>query len=74
MRTLTISFLVFTTISLIGCKDSQKTEIRGELKKWHKISLVFEGPESSELAESNPFLNYRLDVTFTNGNHFNGFT
>lgn len=40
-------------------------EIQGELKKWHKVTLVFEGPESSESAEENPFLNYRLNVTFT---------
>lgn len=40
-------------------------DIQGELKKWHKITLTFEGPESSEDAEENPFLNYRLNVTFT---------
>ncbi|WKN42405.1 DUF5060 domain-containing protein [Tunicatimonas pelagia] len=37
------------------------------MKKWHKVTLIFEGPETSELADENPFLNYRLDVTFTNG-------
>lgn len=40
-------------------------EIIGELKKWHKVTLVLEGPESSELAEENPFLDYRLNVTFS---------
>ncbi|TMM53393.1 DUF5060 domain-containing protein [Maribacter algarum] len=40
-------------------------EIQGELKKWHKVTLVFEGPETSERAEENPFLNYRLNVTFS---------
>ncbi len=40
-------------------------EIQGELKKWHKVTLVFEGPETSEKADQNPFLNYRLNVTFT---------
>ncbi|MEM6699726.1 MAG: DUF5060 domain-containing protein, partial [Bacteroidota bacterium] len=44
-----------------------KTEISGELKKWHKVTLTFDGPESNEQAEDNPFLNYRLNVTFTNG-------
>ncbi len=39
-------------------------EINGELKKWHKVTLSFEGPETSEQAEDNPFLNYRLQVTF----------
>ncbi len=39
-------------------------DITGELKKWHKITLSFEGPETSELAEENPFLTYRLNVIF----------
>lgn len=39
-------------------------KISGELKKWHKITLAFEGPETSEKAEENPFLSYRLNVTF----------
>jgi len=39
----------------------------GELKKWHRVTLTFEGPQSSEIATPNPFLNYRLDVTFQNG-------
>ncbi len=38
--------------------------IQGELKKWHKVTLVFEGPETSEQAKENPFLNYGLNVTF----------
>ena len=39
--------------------------IQGERKKWHKITLAFEGPETGEMADDNPFMNYRLDVTFT---------
>lgn len=39
--------------------------ITGELKKWHKITLTFDGPETSENAEDNPFMNYRLNVTFS---------
>lgn len=37
----------------------------GELKRWHKVTLDFSGPNTSETATNNPFLNYRLDVTFT---------
>ena len=48
--------------------ESSQAQISGELKKWHKVTLTFEGPETSELAVENPFLNYRLDVTFSNGN------
>ncbi len=41
--------------------------ISGELKQWHKVTLTFDGPESGENAETNPFLDYRLIVTFSNG-------
>jgi len=36
----------------------------GELKKWHTVTLTFDGPETSETATPNPFLDYRLNVTF----------
>ncbi|RED98428.1 DUF5060 domain-containing protein [Marinoscillum furvescens] len=39
-------------------------QLSGELKKWHKVTLTFEGPEASESDEFNPFMNYRLNVTF----------
>ncbi len=40
----------------------------GELKKWHKITLSFDGPSHSETdVNPNPFMDYRLMVTFTNG-------
>lgn len=54
-------------IVFLGCKNYKEVKIDGELKKWHRIVLNFEGPKTNELAENNPFLNYRLDVTFTNG-------
>ncbi|WP_204336935.1 malectin domain-containing carbohydrate-binding protein [Cryomorpha ignava] len=41
--------------------------VSGELKKWHKVTVSFLGPQLSETAENNPFADYRLDVTFTNG-------
>lgn len=40
-------------------------EIDGKLDKWHKVTLTFDGPSSSERATPNPFTDYRLDVTFT---------
>jgi len=39
--------------------------LNGELRKWHKITLGFEGPTTSETSSPNPFTDYRLDVTFT---------
>jgi hypothetical protein len=41
-------------------------EITGQLKQWHKMTLVIpEGPFATE--ESSVFLNYRLSATFTQG-------
>jgi hypothetical protein len=40
-------------------------QISGELKKWHKVTLTFDGPKTSETADPNPFMDYRLDVTFS---------
>lgn len=47
---------------------AQSPVIKGEFKKWHTLSFQFDGPISSEADFSpNPFLDYRLQVTFTNG-------
>ena len=40
----------------------------GELKQWHKVTLTFEGLESAESSPANPFLDYRMYVTFIKGN------
>lgn len=60
--------ILFIALS-ISCQTNRiKTiGIEGELKQWHKITLVIPGPETSEYAKVNPFLDYRLEVTFTNG-------
>jgi len=42
-----------------------KPLITGELMKWHKVTLTFDGPRASETDDNNPFLNYRLNVLFT---------
>lgn len=60
-------FLILFMVFFYACNLNKKVKIEGELKKWHKITLSFRGPESSEMDDNNPFLNYRLEVTFTNG-------
>lgn len=42
--------------------------ITGEFKTWHTITLTFDGPATSEYDTLNPFLNYRLLVTFSKEN------
>ncbi len=39
----------------------------GEAAQWHTLTLTFEGPETEETNPVNPFLNYRLEVLFRNG-------
>ena len=45
----------------------QMLDINGELRKWHRITLTFDGPETSETSTPNPFLDYRLNVLFRQG-------
>lgn len=42
-------------------------KISGALRLWHRIAITFNGPDTSESAALNPFTDYRLNVTFTNG-------
>lgn len=41
-----------------------QASLSGELRQWHKITLTVEGPKTDEAHEYNPFLHYRMDVTF----------
>jgi hypothetical protein len=41
--------------------------ISGELKQWHRVTLTFDGPSTTENADPNPFLDFRLNVFFANG-------
>ena len=64
--------LHWTSVVLLGCvvvtsahRVLADIELSGELKTWHKVTLTMDGPETSERAAPNPFVDYRLDVTFT---------
>lgn len=57
---------VLLGIMLLTFSTVRAQKIEGELKKWHKVTLTFEGQELSESDEENPFLNYRLNVIFKN--------
>ncbi len=64
MRDLKIrACLIILFVATIHTAIAQK--IQGELKKWHKMTFVFEGPMTAERAEENPFLNYQLNIIFT---------
>lgn len=55
------SMLFFSTSS----SANTKLDVSGELRKWHSISMTFDGPSTSETDAYNPFLNYRFNIEFT---------
>ncbi|MEM1327644.1 MAG: DUF5060 domain-containing protein, partial [Bacteroidota bacterium] len=60
----------YTILILLLCQIQTvfaQAILTGELKTWHKITLTFDGPNTSETATPNPFADYNLAVTFTNG-------
>ena len=61
--------LLLLTLFAFSCQTTPDSNIsiQGELKQWHKVTLLINGPETSEYADENPFLDYKLDVTFNNG-------
>ena len=63
-----IALILNSAIIVLNAKPINtinRVNITGELKKWHTVTLTFEGPEVTETDEYNPFLNYRLNVIFS---------
>ena len=56
--------LILIVFSFFSCNQEKKTIHLAEYQQWHTITLPFEGPETSEKADDNPFLNYVLTVEF----------
>lgn len=48
-----------------GSAQVPNVAVSGELKRWHKVTLTLDGPATSAAAAPNPFLDLRMDVTFT---------
>ncbi|MGE5428463.1 MAG: DUF5060 domain-containing protein [Methylococcaceae bacterium] len=68
MKKAFVSFILFFSITILAF--SQSPSIKGTLQKWQTMRFIFDGPQCSEGDFSpNPFLDYRLEVTFTNGTH-----
>jgi hypothetical protein len=47
--------------------EAAAVALTGELRQWHPLALTFDGPGADEEDDPNPFLDYRLDVTFEGG-------
>ncbi len=58
--------LALLSVPSLTFAQSNTVSIEGELQKWHKLTLNFNGDYLSENDAINPFLNYRLNVTFKN--------
>jgi len=60
--------LLLLALFAYSCQTAINSDItiQGDLKQWHKVTLLINGPETSEYADENPFLDYKLDVTFSN--------
>lgn len=65
MSTMSLAIAVLTAI--LAADPAEQVDVAGELKPWHTVTLTFAGPESAETAQPNPFRDYRLTVTFTQG-------
>eukprot|EP00179_Madagascaria_erythrocladioides_P011012 CAMPEP_0198365384 /NCGR_PEP_ID=MMETSP1450-20131203/154145_1 /TAXON_ID=753684 ORGANISM="Madagascaria erythrocladiodes, Strain CCMP3234" /NCGR_SAMPLE_ID=MMETSP1450 /ASSEMBLY_ACC=CAM_ASM_001115 /LENGTH=1139 /DNA_ID=CAMNT_0044072835 /DNA_START=89 /DNA_END=3507 /DNA_ORIENTATION=- len=67
MRAVTLACVLLATVLLANSADAA-AKVSGELRKWHKVTITFDGPAGlSETGYPNPFQDYRLDVTFTQG-------
>ncbi len=60
-------FLLFTMLLLPPLGSRAQGVASGEYRQWHDVILTFDGPSLTETGSPNPFLDYRLDVTFTQG-------
>jgi len=62
-----IAVIVASLMGFLSPASAVAGRISGELKVWHKVTITFDGPQTSEQAEPNPFTDYRLVVTFSQG-------
>ena len=76
IKTLGVAMLVGLSILATGCVTSGNHQassevgytITGNAQKWDAVSLAFQGPTANAADNNpNPFLDYRLQVTFAQG-------
>lgn len=56
--------LSLLTCLIAGASADMESTVSGELRKWHRVTVTFRGPETAESARPNPFTDYRLNVSF----------
>jgi hypothetical protein len=55
----------FESVGETASLQTMTEGVYGEMKKWHRISLAFAGPDVGERSEPNPFTDFRLNVRFS---------
>ncbi|MHB8953277.1 MAG: DUF5060 domain-containing protein [Pirellulaceae bacterium] len=69
---MTLAILAGVCVPEVRGRDATVLELRpanvsGDMTVWSTVTLTFEGPETEETAEPNPFTDYRLEVVFRKG-------
>lgn len=64
-RLLIAVVVVCAATSRSSAAEDEAAMVSGDQRRWHRVTLGFDGPETSETADENPFLNYRFEATFT---------
>lgn len=59
-----VAFVMIASGEGVGVLETPEAGVYGEAKKWHRLTIAFEGEESSETGRVNPFTDLRLDVKF----------
>ena len=62
-----IAAVVLMAFCGAGLAAAATGAVSGQLKQWHNVTITFDGPASAEDATPNPFTDYRLSVTFAQG-------
>ena len=58
--------LLLSLFTLLAACGGPYPSVEGDLVAWHRVTVSFPGPATSEEAEANPFRDYRLTVLFRN--------
>jgi hypothetical protein len=60
-----VACLLAITICPAVAAAQTSGRVTGELKRWHKVTVTIDGPATSATSTPNPFLDLRMDATFT---------
>lgn len=53
-----------SNVAAENASNQDAESISGERQQWHNVTLTIDGPNASEDGNPNPFLDYRMQVTF----------